>query len=273
VSEPSRRPTASAGARIGSVALRLWRTPVLNRLLNAAARHAPAAVEGWIERQRFAARLRDRRRAVPAAPYQLLLKRAIDEFIARAGETSIGDYLEFGVYNGTSLVAAYGVLKSVPHVRLFGFDSFEGLPPNAAIEDEATWEPGSWRSDLAFTEAVLAAEQVDRQRVTLIPGWFADTCNAAMRARHGMVKASVIMVDCDIYSSATQALDFCTPLIRDEALILFDDWHAGNLAAKNLGERKAFEEWLKRNGSFRARPFGSYSGRSESFIVTRHDAP
>ena len=41
------------------------------------------------------------------------------------------------------------------------------------------------------------------------------------------------MIDCDIYSSARTALDFCGPLIRDRAVLVFDDWpgDAGGEAA------------------------------------------
>jgi hypothetical protein len=55
-----------------------------------------------------------------------------------------------------------------------------------------------------------------------------------------------------IAASTREALDFCAPLIKDQALVLFDDWNTGNPAAKNPGERKAFEEWLAGWGCFTA---------------------
>jgi O-methyltransferase len=33
-------------------------------------------------------------------------------------------------------------------------------------------------------------------------------------------------------------------VIRDETVIVFDDWHACGLAQRNEGERRAFEELL-----------------------------
>jgi hypothetical protein len=263
--------TGEEAAALRQSLLRVWRTPILNTVLNASARWAPRRVRQYVEQERLAARLRDRRRAVPEADYRALLGRGVRELAARSGAAPLGDYLEFGVYNGTSLIAAYREIDDAgcSDVRLFGFDSFEGLPAGAATEDDQTWRPGAWRSDLAFTEAVLAAERVDRRRVTLIPGWFSATCTADTRVRHDMRKASLIMVDCDLYSSTKQALDFCAPLVTDTALLMFDDWHSGNLAAKNLGERRAFEEWLLEQACFRAEPFGSYSSRSETFLVTR----
>jgi len=102
-----------------------------------------------------------------------------------------------------------------------------------------------------------------------VPGWFSDTCVPDTARKFDITKASVIMVDCDIYSSTIEALTFCEPLITDKALVLFDDWHTGQLAAKNLGERKAFEEWLGQSGRFTAEPFGTYRVKSETFMVTR----
>ena len=251
--------------------LQMWRTPGFNRFFNTSLRFAPPPIRALVERERLAARVRQRHRAVPEAGYRALLRRGLQELAAGSGGKPLGDYLEFGVYNGTSLVSAYRETAALGlgDVRLFGFDSFEGLPPAAATDDNATWQPGAWRADRQFTEAVLATEGVDRTRVVLIPGWFSDTLNAATVRAYGIGTATVIMVDCDIYTSAREALDFCTPLIGERALVLFDDWHSGGLAARNLGERKAFEEWLAHCGCFTAEPFGSYSSKSETFMVTR----
>ena len=264
------QPPASA-LSIREHLLRLWRTPRLNKILNASVRYAPTAVRSYVEQERLRARVRDRRRAVPEPAYRALLNRGLAQRVNELGSDTLGDYLEFGVYNGTSLISTFREteLMDLRRMRLFGFDSFQGLPEAAAHEDEGKWKPGAWCSELEFTQAVLDEEGVNRSRVTLVPGWFNETCVPATAARYDINKASVIMVDCDIYSSTRDALAFCTPLIRDKALLLFDDWHAGQLAAKNMGERRAFEEWLAETGCFKAEPFGAYSTRSETFMVTR----
>jgi hypothetical protein len=51
--------------------------------------------------------------------------------------------------------------------------------------------------------------------VFLIQGWFSETLNDALVCRYKMTKASVIMVDCDMYLSAKEALTFCGPRIQD----------------------------------------------------------
>jgi len=256
----------------------VWRTPGLNRVLNAAVPYAPLPLRGWVERQRAAVRAADlqarigtRARLVPESELRSLLRRGLEALTARHGAASLGSYLEFGVYNGTSLICMYREVEALGlhHVRLFGFDSFQGLPPAAAVEDEGRWEPGRCYSPIEFTTAVLDAEGVDRSRVTLVPGWFHETLTAETRERHGIAKASVIMIDCDLYSSAKQALRFCEPLIADEALILFDEFHPRGLAGKYVGERRAFDEFLREHPSLAAEPFGRYAPRTETFLVRR----
>jgi O-methyltransferase len=261
---------SSQSSSLRDVLLRFWRKPALNRVFNASLRYAPPPVRTYVERERLRTRLRTRRRAVPEPAYRELLNRGLAQVAERIGRDNLGDYLEFGVFNGTSLVAAFRETQALGlNMRLIGFDSFQGLPQAAAHEDDGQWHPGAWKSELAFTKAVLDDEGVDMNRVTLVPGWFSDTCVPETARKYGITKASVIMVDCDIYSSTKDALRFCAPLIQDTTLMLFDDWHTGQLAAKNKGERKAFEEWLEEQGCFTAEPFGSYRWKSETFMVTR----
>ena len=265
------RPSPRFPLSVRNQLLRLWRTPQLNGLLNASMRYAPAPLRSYVEQERLRTRLRERERAIPESGYRMLLRRGLMQLADDVGGGALGDYLEFGVFNGTSLISTWRETEALglDRMRLFGFDSFQGLPEAAAHDDDGTWAPGAWCSDLRFTEAVLQAEGVDRSRVTLIPGWFNETCVAATAAAHQISKASVIMIDCDIYSSTKDALNFCTPLIVDEALMLFDDWHSGGLAAKNLGERRAFDEWLAANGCFSAQPFGQYHAKSQTYLITR----
>ena len=66
------------------------------------------------------------------------------------------------------------------------------------------------------------------------------------------------MIDCDIYSATKEALDFCKPLIKDQCIIIFDDWNSQDNSNVN-GERKAFEEFLHENPFIKSKDFGKYS--------------
>jgi len=182
-----------------------------------------------------------------------------------------GDYLEFGVFNGTSMLCMHRALlrAGLVDTQLVGFDSFQGLPPHAAQEDDGVWQPGSLSSSLAFTRRRLTRDGIDWKRTHLVKGWFSVTATPETAAALELRKAGVIMIDCDMYSSTVDALAFCEPLIRDKAAIFFDDWHSYSLAEKGLGERQAFEEFLALHTDIRAEPFESYGGNSVAFILTR----
>jgi O-methyltransferase len=243
----------------------------LTEVLDTPLRHAFGPALGWVERQK-----RKHRRLsynmIPQRAFRAVLRRGWQELIERIGTTELGDYLEFGVHSCSSLVYVYKELESLSltQVRLFGFDSFQGLPESARTDDRGAWLPGQFQCDYRFARQILEDERIDPNRVSLIPGWFSDSLTPTFIEKAGITKASVIMVDCDMYLSANEALTFCGPLIKDVALILFDDWHAYNdLAAVNLGERRAFDEFLSAQGCFGVERLASYTTNAEVFMVSR----
>ncbi len=174
----------------------------------------------------------------------------------KIGAANIGDYLEFGVFRGTSLSCMYETLAKLHlgHVRLFGFDSFAGFPPIAAIDVENFFQPGDYVSTLESTRQCLSEKGIDWSRTFLIKGWFHDTLTQRTIDSYGLEKASVIMIDCDLYTSAKEALNFCKPLIKDVTIFFLDDWNCECVA----GERKAFEEFLMENPDLKEELIGIY---------------
>jgi O-methyltransferase len=210
---------------------------------------------------------------LPVEPLKALQRSALRHLVSRHGPNSIGDYLEFGVFAGTSLGCMAEVVKELrlEQVRLFGFDSFEGMPKNAATEDEGTWQPGQFKFDIEVTKAILRKRGVDMSRVTLTKGWFDQQLTPALRQQYGLRKASVVMVDCDLYSSTVEVLRFVEPLILDEAVLIFDDWNANDLASKDLGEKRAFEQFMHAHPELSVvpLPFDTYASHAHCLLVTR----
>jgi O-methyltransferase len=215
----------------------------------------PRRVRIWISLERGVA-------LVPAVELQKRYRDALCFLTGRRRGDELGDYLEFGVFRGTSLLCMWDALQDLQldRVRIFGFDSFEGLPDIEAAEDrDLPWQPGDFPSDYEKTLELIYRAGVDQDRVFLIKGWYKDTLTDALRERFGLRKASVIMIDCDFYASAKQALEFCAPLIQDEAMIFFDDWEGGEaLADRNLGEKRAFDEFLAAHDELAAEEYGTY---------------
>jgi hypothetical protein len=187
------------------------------------------------------------------------------------GSESVGDYLEFGVYYGASMACMYRALNSLhlDHVRLFGFDSFQGLPSCAADEDEGVWSPGQYACSSSFARKYLSRQQVDWNRIFLVQGWFQDTLTKQLVDTHLIRQAGVIMVDSDLSSSASLALSFCSPLIGSTCIIIFDDWYAGDLHQIGMGEKSAFDRFLSKNPDLVAEKLGGYCDNSEVFLVRR----
>jgi O-methyltransferase len=212
---------------------------------------------------------------VPEAELEQCYVDALQLLSERVGRDDVGDYLEFGVYTGTSLACMYRALvrQGMEHVRLFGFDSFEGLPKSATTDETSRYLPwafADYSSPIALSREAMRGKGVDLDRVTLVKGWFEDTLNDDSIKQHGIRKAGVIMVDSDLYSSAKAALDFCAPLIQDHAVVVFDEWLPGTLGADNVGERRAFDEFLAANQSLSATELESYAPeQAKVFAVSR----
>ena len=132
-------------------------------------------------------------------------------------------FLEFGVFKGASLLmyhSAYKDNKIKPY--FFGFDAFKGLPE----EKEDKYSP--WHTGQFNLDGVINPELLDKEGVEIIPGWFRDTLNDETVKKFGKKKAGFVHVDCDIYSSTVEVLEFLVTndLLADGALIVYDDWGA-----------------------------------------------
>lgn len=186
----------------------------------------------------------------------------------------VGDYLEFGVYAGATMTCFDRACReaNLPGIRLIGFDSFEGMPASAAVDGAGFSRPGMFAASLQEARANLRRAGVALDRVTLVDGWFEDTLTAETRAAHGLRRAAVIMLDCDLCSSAAAALLFCAPLIGRRTVVFLDDWTHGGEA----GEQRAWAAFLAEHPELTASPLGHYrsAGRDDGgriFLLSRAD--
>lgn len=177
-----------------------------------------------------------------------------------------GDYIEFGVSRGTSMAcSAAEIRKAGLKIRLIGFDSFEGLGDEA--EDNG-WRKGEFASTEAATRRYLASKQVDLADVELVKGWFCDTATLATRQRLGIEKASIVMIDCDTYEASKDALDFAATLLKEDMVVVFDDWGWSEKRNKR-GQKEAFDEFLAANPSVTSKPLPAYRDEARLFLVHR----
>jgi hypothetical protein len=137
-----------------------------------------------------------------------------------------GLILEFGVFSGRTI----NRLAAQTEQKIYGFDSFEGLP-----ED---WRPdvgkGSFRAGLPPVAA----------NVELVVGWFDRTVPPFLAENAG--PASLIHVDCDLYSSTRTVFDCCRDRIGPGTILVFDEFF--NYVGWRLHEYRAFMEFAAELG-------------------------
>ncbi len=90
----------------------------------------------------------------------------------------IGDYLEFGVFNGSSISSMYLAAKKLDaEMRFFGFDAFEGLPKGAEKEDDGVWKKGFYACSFEKMKECLKRKNIGPKEINWIKGWYNKTLN------------------------------------------------------------------------------------------------
>jgi len=136
--------------------------------------------------------------------------------------------LEFGVFSGRTINY---LAEQLPETRVFGFDSFEGLPE-------------TWRSD--FTKGTFKTDEIPDvlANVSLIKGWFNQTLPKFLCEQDGSV--GLVHIDCDLYSSSKTVLDLLADRLKDGAVLVFDELF--NYPGWEQHEFKAFHEFIQDHG-------------------------
>jgi len=136
--------------------------------------------------------------------------------------------LEFGVYSGGTLNQ---IAKARGDRRVYGFDSFQGLPE-------------AWRAD--FPAGAFAVKQLPEvQDAELVVGWFNQTLPGFLQQHPETV--DFLHVDCDLYSSTRTVFDFVGSRLRVGSVVLFDEFF--NYTGWREHEFKAWNEYVQSSGT------------------------
>ena len=143
-----------------------------------------------------------------------------------------GLFLEFGVYNGSSI----NILSKLRPNKIFhGFDTFTGLPEDWDLGDKKI------KAGHFYLEKMPSVEK----NVILHKGLFEDTIPKWQKQYRE--KISFINIDCDLYSSTKTVLEHLNSQIVKDTIIRFDDLLPSPIRPypKWLeGEWKALSEWV-----------------------------
>lgn len=167
-------------------------------------------------------------------------------------EQQEGDYLEFGVFTGSSFCHTIRCLKDCEvynpdqnKSRCFGFDSFDGFG------DLADGDKHPFYVDQNFqTEFKTVKRRVDKtignwSQATLIKGFFDKTLDVDP-TEYGIRKARIVFVDSDTYSSSKAAFNFIKNIVQPGTHIILDDFfsYKGN---PSKGVACAFNEFIEQS--------------------------
>jgi hypothetical protein len=153
------------------------------------------------------------------------------ETLLHAAEMSKAEglWLELGVASGRTIRF---LAEHFPRQLIYGFDSFQGLG-----ED--------WiRGDSKIPKGTFCQEKLPQvpQNVRLIQGWFRDTLPSFAAAHPEPI--AFLHVDCDLYSSTKESLEFLSQHIVPGTVILFDEFY--NYPGCENHEAKAFQEFIEK---------------------------
>lgn len=156
-----------------------------------------------------------------------------------------GDYLEFGVFKGASLLHAQrqAGTSGLEGMRCIGFDSFQGLPPEPEQRLELFYE-GQYSCGENQVRRWLSEHGADWNRLMLVPGFYDATLTANKKTELGLTQCAVAMLDCDIYSSTKVALTWLDDIIQPGSIVILDDWDAYGDGERSWldGQRRAMKE-------------------------------
>lgn len=180
-----------------------------------------------------------------------------------------GDYYEFGLFRGGTFLATSRVLEKLglKDVRMYGFDSFEGLPEATSIDaGDPRFFEGQFACSRKEVEKNLVEHGMNMTRADLIEGFYEDSLTEELRTQHPFKSAAVVLLDCDYYTSTKVAMEWLEPYLRPGTVLLFDDWFSYGDQTE-LGQQKALEEWLEAHTTMRIEHLRDFENNGRGFIL------
>jgi len=194
-----------------------------------------------------------------------------------------GDVLEFGTNHGfTARVLAQTMAAHRHSGMLMLYDSWEGFPEMVGADAGCpeviygAWKQGDCNPRDADHDVKIhaALTPILNGRVRTIKGYYSDTLP------HNLpVKASVVHIDCDLYSSTMEVLSALIDnnTLSDGAVLYFDEFN-NNVASNKFGERKAVHDIFcnyqdgqrfTANGKYSIELWFTYGWSGYAFLVHR----
>lgn len=186
-------------------------------------------------------------------------------------EDTKGDYLEFGVFTGSSFCHSIRCCRrmsklnpKVLSTRFYGFDSFSGFGTLSEDDKHPFYTDENFATSLPQVNKRVA-KVAGSIGFSLIPGFFSDSLKEGAAAL-GIVRSRIIFIDSDTYSSAAEALTFCLPTVQEGTFVVLDDYFSYK-GSEAKGVARAFAEFIEQ-GRFSVRHVLTYGMGGAVYIIS-----
>lgn len=188
-------------------------------------------------------------------------------------DNTFGDYLEFGVFTGSSFNFAMKINKKMEKIfkrkidtQFIGFDSFDGFGEIKPHDENPSFKNSFFKVNKKKIIRNIEKNS-KKQNFKLIEGFYQQTLKNKYTNDYGINKSRIIMIDCDLKESTTLALNFAKPSLQEGTIIIFDDFnfYKGN---RNKGEFGAFEDFKNQNPNIIFRRVFDYGYSGRAFIIS-----
>jgi hypothetical protein len=182
-----------------------------------------------------------------------------------------GDYVEFGSHGGITFRLAFDqIYRRGIKRHMWAFDSFQGLPgKKSSVDDHPKWIKGSMITGVDTFHGICKRHGIPRTAYTVIQGFYEDTlvgvpCDTPPK------DIALAYIDCDMYASTKDLLDFLIPRLKHGMILAFDDyfcWSTNHIS----GEKKALLEVFNDISLWDLSKYRDIGWAGTSFVIERSE--
>lgn len=150
-----------------------------------------------------------------------------------------GNYIEFGIYKGKSLIHSYKTYKKIfkksPDIKFYGLDSFSGFP----VENHDFYNSSNFS---VSSEKVIKSFK-KYEEIEVIDGYFDEILNSEETLLNN--EFSFVFIDCDIYESSLDIFQYIKGKVANGGFIMIDDFTSIDKNGNSI--QKAFAQYFTIN--------------------------
>ena len=168
-------------------------------------------------------------------------------------EQQVGDYLEFGVFTGSSFCHAIRCFNKLERfnpnqrqTKFIGFDSFEGFGELDDFDKHPFYIDQNFQTNFNSVKKRVKKTVNNKYKFSLIKGYFEDTLTKNC-TKYNIKNIRIAFIDSDTYSSSKLAFDFIKNNVSPGSHLILDDFYSYN-GDPNKGVSRAFNEFLTQSG-------------------------